>query len=79
MRVNFDLKIYAQTYKEAKLQAYQAIANFLSIPIEGVPEMVDVELRVTQVKEKDAAKYSNELEVSVFANVKQSVFKPFNS
>lgn len=77
MRVGFELKVYSNSVAEARQAAYEKISAFLNAPAEDVPGMVDMELKVSQVKEKESSHYSDELEVTVYANVKQSVFKPF--
>jgi hypothetical protein len=79
MRISFELKLYPDSVSDAKSKAYESIGKFLNIPTDSVPEMVDMELKVSQVKDKDSSKYLDELEVTAFANVKQSVLKPFGN
>jgi hypothetical protein len=82
IRASFELKISASTMSEAKEVATTKIAAFLGIPVDQVIEQVGLEFKISYPEAKTYADIaqnmdSDELVVTVFGSLKQTVVKAF--
>lgn len=82
MRTSFELKILTPTLSKASSEAQKHIASFIGCSPEEVLDRVDIELKVKTVDLAEGSKSpswsdSTELyEVTVYASLKQGIFKP---
>jgi cyanate lyase len=77
MRVNFELKFGADTYKAAQEEAYREVAKFLSLDEEAVKNSVDLELKVAIPDAEKDTQYNGHFLVTAYGHVKNSISKPF--
>lgn len=82
MRTSFELKILAPNLAAASSESQKHIASFIGCSTEEVLDKVDVELKVKTIDLSEDSKNpswsdSTELyEVTVYASLKQGIFKP---
>lgn len=82
MRTGFELKIVAETLKEAKSIAVAEIARFLEITEDLVEDTVSIELRVSYPKAETVSEIEESVvakifQVTAYGTVKQSAARPF--
>lgn len=77
MRVHFELKYGADSISQARVSAYEQIADFMEVSAVAVPTLVDIELRVgIPDPEKDSG-VGTKFVVTAYGNVKNIIAKPF--
>jgi uncharacterized protein (DUF736 family) len=79
MRVHFKLTVYANSLGEAREEVYKEASKFLSVSVEDVKIMLDMELSVNNSFEETDLSGEKQFQIIAQANLKNSVVRPTTS